>query len=740
MVLSGGGAKGLAHVGVLKALEENNIPVDCIIGTSMGGVIGGLYAAGYSPYEIEYLVTTEEFINWVNGKTEEKYTFNFNDSEPNASWFKVDLRIDSTFQTTLTPTFINDVNLNFALAQILAQPSARANYNFDKLFVPFRSLAADIFTQEPVVLRKGHLSDAVRATVTVPLFYRPIKINRRFLFDGGIYNNFPVDVARKEFKPDMIIGVNVSSKTFNEYPFDKDEQLLSKSLLYLMLSKSDSTVIGNDGIYLQPNLNGYTSFDFNQGKDLIKFGYEEAMLKMPEIKAKIEKRIAPETVTKKRKEFTSGFKEISFSEVNVSGLNSRQTRYVKRFFMKSGDEYSIFDIKRGYFRLAADENFKSIYPTITYNKATKGYDFELDIQKNKGIVVRFGGLLSSRPIDNIFAGVEYNLLRNYLYTFAVNANTGRFYQAVHLRTRISGSAKRPFYIEPYFIYNSWNYIKTSNIFNRDIQNSFIEQSDQLAALELGFTPNYKGKITLTGGYFNNHDSYSNMAVVQTNDVLDQTYFEGQTIVAAYKRNTLNRKQFASAGQAFTMSLRYVNGDEIYVPGSTAQITGNQTNHHRWFRFRTTLEKYNGVGKHHFGYLVEGVFSNQPLFETYRSSLNNAPAFTPLPDSKTLFLDNFRNFNYLAGGLRYIYSISNKIDIRTEGYLYQPYKTVIEKEMQKPDLSRPLKGTRGIATTGVIYHSPIGPIAAHVNYYDDSAKRWGALFHIGYIIFNNRSLE
>src|SRR5205085_7392320 len=102
-----------------------------------------------------------------------------------------------------------------------------------------RVVASDIFTQTSVTLRQGSLSDAIRATQTVPFFYDPIRVDGKYLFDGGVYNNFPVDVLQHDFKPDVVIGVNVSTKIFDEYPYEQDEKLISHSLLFMLLDKSD---------------------------------------------------------------------------------------------------------------------------------------------------------------------------------------------------------------------------------------------------------------------------------------------------------------------------------------------------------------------------------------------------------------------------------------------------------------------------------------------------------------------
>ena len=177
LVLSGGAAKGLAHVGVLKALEENEIPIDYIVGTSMGGIIAGSYAAGLSPEQIENIVLSEEFLRWVNGYPERGYNYFFHTYDENPNFLKLNLSLDSIMNLQLNSSLASDVSLNFALAEIMAQASAISHNNFDSLFVPLRVVASDIFTQNQVILEKGSLSDALRATQTVPFFYNPIRVH-----------------------------------------------------------------------------------------------------------------------------------------------------------------------------------------------------------------------------------------------------------------------------------------------------------------------------------------------------------------------------------------------------------------------------------------------------------------------------------------------------------------------------------------------------------------------------------
>lgn len=234
LVLSGGGAKGLAHIGTLKALEENNIPIDYITGTSMGGIVGAMYAAGYSPSQIEKIALSSDFQNWVSGKYKSDYSFYFQKNSANASVLTAKLAIDTSLRLSFRSNLVNDIPLNFALLELFSQASAISKDNFDQLFVPYRCMVSDVLSQKSITVSKGSLAEAVRATMTVPLIYRPIKLDGKYVFDGGLYNNFPADIMKNEFKPDFIIGANVSSKTFNEYP-KNDDRLINRLLVYMFL-------------------------------------------------------------------------------------------------------------------------------------------------------------------------------------------------------------------------------------------------------------------------------------------------------------------------------------------------------------------------------------------------------------------------------------------------------------------------------------------------------------------------
>ncbi|MFQ5335498.1 MAG: patatin-like phospholipase family protein, partial [Flavobacteriales bacterium] len=243
LVLSGGGASGLAHIGVIKALEENGIPIDYIAGNSIGALVGGMYAAGYSPEEIAAMFKSDEFKNISRGKLEDKYVYYFKQKEDDPSWITLKFDKDTVLQTSLPTNLISPVALDFMIMEKFSAPAALAGYDFDSLFVPFRCVASNIEDKELVIFRKGHLSQAVRASMSYPFYLKPIRVDGKLLFDGGLYNNFPSDIMYKDFFPDVILGSNV---TGNIDPPDEDN-LLSQ-IKNMLMNKTNYSVLCESGV------------------------------------------------------------------------------------------------------------------------------------------------------------------------------------------------------------------------------------------------------------------------------------------------------------------------------------------------------------------------------------------------------------------------------------------------------------------------------------------------------------
>lgn len=743
LVLSGGGAKGIAHVGVLKALEESEIPIDYIVGTSMGGIIGGSYAAGLSPEQIESIILSEDFMRWMTGQPEKGYNFYFYSREHDPGFLHVSLSADSTSSFQLNQTVANDASLNFALTENVALASAISKNNFDSLFVPFRVVAADIFAQKQVILSEGSLSEALRATQTVPFFFSPIRVDGKYLFDGGIYNNFPVDVAQKNFAPDVILGSNVSSKVFKEYPHGEDDNLINKSLFYMILDKSDPESIPDSGVYIQPNLEGYTSFDFAKAKSLIDSGYVQTMRQISEIKSKINRQQTREAVTARRNSFTNNAVPLEFDGITFSGFNSKQRKYINRIFRVHPDNEEPLDlsaIKNGYFKLVGEPYFNNIFPTIQYNTSDSKFRLHLARRPQKNFQVDFGGVLASRNISNLYLGTNYYRFNSVLTHGYLGVQIGSFYKSINTSVRVDYPQLARFFIQPEFEFNEWDYVESADLLHK-IKPTVLERFDRKVTVHVGWPlgNSVKGLLSVSG--LNNVDRYSNNKTFNSLDTLDELKLKGLKAGFVLSTSSLNRKQYASAGRSFSVAAYYYNVNEYYTPGTTSVTQVGVKRNHQFFRFRAHVEQYVNRGWFRPGYFAEGVVSNQPFFSNYFGTIVNAPAFFPLQDSRTLILENFRSFNYLAVGSRNVFILKNRLlDLRLEGYLFKPIESIAEDNNQEAYINSELSNIFFTGTAGLVYHSPVGSVSLSVNYYDDSENQIGVLFHVGYLLFRKHSFE
>ena len=380
LVLSGGGAKGMAHIGVIRVLEENNIPIDYIAGTSIGAIVGGLYAAGYSTEEMEELFKSDEFYFWSTGKIQKDYRYYFKMPEENPSW--IDIRVEKKDDKVklLPPTnLIPEDQMDFAFMELLAATNAACKYNFDSLMVPFFCVATDVNKSEPAILRTGDLGAAVRASMTVPLYFRPITIDGSLLFDGGIVNNFPHDILREIFKPDIIIGHKVAN---DAKAADSDDVM--RQISNLVMRPTNFEIAEKEGIVLETLFENIGLLDFNKIDLAMEAGMKTTYESIDSIRTLVQRRVPKETVQEKRKQFNAKKPELFFQNIQVEGVKDpMQRKYIIHSIKGNYDVISLSSFKKEYFKLIADEHIKSIMPISRYNKETGYYDLHLKVEPQK---------------------------------------------------------------------------------------------------------------------------------------------------------------------------------------------------------------------------------------------------------------------------------------------------------------------------------------------------------------------
>ena len=737
LVLSGGGAVGMAHIGVMQALEENGVPIDQITGSSMGALIGALYASGLSPWEIDSLFRSVKFQLMALGGIEDKHQYFFKQDWPDASLITLKFDLDTTLQTSLPTNLRSPVLIDMEQLKGFAGPAAAAGYDMDSLFVPFRCVASNINERKPVVFSKGDLAKAVRASMSYPFYFKPIKIDGALMMDGGLYNNFPSDVMYSEFMPDFIVGSNV---TDNAPPPDEDD-LLSQ-LRAMIQTRTDYSVVCEEGVIIEPRTD-VSLFDFSDPGRAIRDGYLAAMAHMPEILAQVDRRVDREELLARRRAFRARFPEMIFGSLTVHGLGRSQTRFVERSILSP--EMTTFTLDEWepiYYRLYADQNISLVYPWTMYDPQKRTYDLHLQVKREKRLEVRFGGMFSSRPINTGMAAIRYKIFgRTSSYAEALSY-FGKFYAAGQLRLRVDLSSRLPVYVEPIFTLHRWDHFRSFATFFDEVRPSFVVMRETGAGMNTGLGLGNKGLLGLDVKYVETRDSYYQDLIFTGQDTADLTTFRHVTTGLVLQRNSLNRKQHPNAGEALRLEIRGIVGDEITDPGSRRPEDRTTLRHHDWFEAKLKLDQYLLPRGHvRFGVLLEGVFSNMPMFTNYTASIIRAPAFQPTPESRTYFIEEFRAPKYLAGGLRSIIAVArNRFDLRLEGYVFQPYEPIIRGEGDLPITSPAFVDRYYIASGSLIYQSPIGPVWFNMSYFDGLKEPWAWSLNFGHVLFAQRAHE
>ena len=737
IVLSGGGAVGMSHIGVLKALEENGIPIDYVAGSSMGALVGGMYAAGYSPWEIDSLFRSEQYQLMAEGGIEEEFLYYFKQDALDASVLNVRFDLDTNWAASLPTNLRSPVLIDFEQMRDFAPASQAAHYDLDSLFVPYRCVASDITANHPVIFRTGDLAQAIRASMSFPFYFKPIKVNGHLMMDGGLYNNFPSDVLYAEFLPDVIIGSNVAH---NNAPPSEDD--LMSQLRAMMQEQTEYTIPCEHSVIVEPKTTT-TLFDFSNPGTTIDDGYRAAMARMEEIKATVRTFRSPEEVANRRQEFRSKFRTPVFGDVRIHGLNWAQSLYVERSLLSRRDgPLTSEELKPRYFRVYADHNVNGLQPQATWNATNGNYDLDLTVKREKRLEARFGGMFSSRPINTGMVGLRYNFFGRSSARLDGMGYFGKFYSAGQAKLRMDLSTRMPFYIEPAITQHRWDYFSSFATFFDEVRPSYIVLREFWSGFNAGMGVGNKGLARLDVKYAQNKDQYYQTADFDAKDTADITEFFHVTTGLLIERNSFNRKQHPNAGECFKAEIRYVSGEERTTPGTTYKSRLPLEQRRDWFQAKVTLDKYFLSKRNfRFGFLAEGFYSDYPFFKNYTASIIRAPVFQPTPESRTYFLENFRASQYVAGGARAIIALArNKLDLRFEGYVFQPYKAILRDETGQATEGTAVSDRSYLASGSLIYQSPIGPIWFNTSYIEGLDKPWAFSLNFGYVIFAQRALE
>lgn len=740
LVLSGGGAKGMTHIGIIRALEENNIPIDYITGTSMGAIIGSLYAMGYSADEMEALLRSPGFKHWYSGKIEPEYGYYFKKNHPTPEFFNIRFSLRDSLHAKpqiLPASMVNPIQMNLVFLELFARATAACKGNFNKLFVPFRCIASDVYNKKPLVLGGGDLGDAVRASMSFPFIFKPIEIDGTLAYDGGIYNNFPSDVMRKDFHPDIIIGSVVAAN-----PGKPKENSLMSQLENMIMQKTDYSIPDSLGIVMTFKYNDVNLLDFDRLQELHDIGYNRTLDMMDSIKSRIRRRVKAGNVRLRRLVFRSNLPQFRFRDIFIKGANEQQQAYIKKEFHDEAHEvFTYEDLKRGYFRLLADNMISEIIPHAVYDPQTKLYELHLKVKMEDNFSARLGGSVSTTGSNQIYFGVGYQNLNYYPKEIIFDGQLGKIYNNVQLMAKIDFPTRIPTSYRFIASVSTFNYYEKDKLFSRNDKPSFNSKDERFLKLKvaLPFLANKRAEFGF--GYGKLEDSYFQSSIIDFDkDRSDKSTYKLWGGSIGFYGSTLNTRQYATKGYWERLIAQIFTGRETFSPGNPQEKHGIKERQ-SWLQISYMKEAYHTMSpKFTLGWMAEGLYSSKNFSENYTATMMHAGEFAPTPHSKLTYNEAFRANQYIAAGIKPIYVINDMFQFRTEFYGFMPIFPISRNALNKAYYGKTFSRFEYMGEISVVCHLPFGAISAYLNHYSSPRREWNIGLTIGWQLFNYRFIE
>ena len=444
LVLSGGGAKGLAHIGALKVIEESGIRVDYIGGTSMGAIVGALYASGYSANQLDSIFNEVDFNTLIQDDIPRsaKTFYEKDESEK----YAITLPFDH-FQIGFPSGLSKGQNVYNLLSKLTLHVSDIRD--FDKLPIPFFCIATNVETGKEVIIDKGYLPRAITASGALPSLFSPVVINDTVYVDGGVVNNYPVDEVRDK-GVDVVIGVDVqdSLKTRKKLKsaFDVLVQINNYRTIEDMVEKRERT-----DLYINPNINDFTVVSFNEGDKIIQAGVDEANT----LRAELDKIASKQTTTRKQKVDFFKKNSIYINTVEIQGNENYTRAYILgKLKLKVPADITYERFNEGVNNLSATGNFQDINYRLVKNE-DETYKIVFTIRESESkMSIRLGAhyddLYGTAALMNVtrkrvftnndIASFDFVVGDNIRYNFNYYIDKG-FYWSIGLNSRYNFFSK-----------------------------------------------------------------------------------------------------------------------------------------------------------------------------------------------------------------------------------------------------------------------------------------------------------
>ncbi len=773
LVLSGGGAKGLYHIGVIEALEQNGVPIDCVAGTSMGSIVAGMYAAGYSPAEMRAFALSGEVERWLKGRIGAPHRRHYREQgRPPAL---VGLRFDVGRRGRLTPNdnapdardnhvvpatgkrkslylpidMISSTQIDLGLAQLFAASSAGCGGDFDRMMVPFLCVASDMAGRRAVVFREGDVGEAIRASMSIPLIFKPLKKNKMLLYDGGLFDNFPWREMQRAFAPDHIIGVKC---TEGNTPVDETSDLIDQTI-NLMTGTTDYNLPAEGNVMIDRAVDA-GMLEFEKAEQIIRQGYDDTMARMEEILAAVGRhRVTPGQIAARREAYRAALPPLRTGEVDVAGVTDAQLRYAeaigtrytpspqqlsRRGYFRRGDSVavartpvtftdsltragrSMSAFRAGLLDLMAEDDFDSGFPLLRYDSAGGVFRPQLQLHTRPQLRLFVSGNISSTAYNQARIGASYEHIGRVRLRANMEFLLGPIYNAGTVGGRLVFSPRLPVFFDAHAIFSVRNtlYGNFGNL--TAVTNTMRKKhSEVFGSVAVGASLSPQMTLTATANGGEN--------VYRFEQEARPTYFTFFGARLQLERSTLDNPLWPVRGTHLQASGIYVTGVDrhrIAIPsGGTTRVRLEQRD---WLGAKLSWQHYLGFRRCHWfslGYSVEGVWTNHPRFNDVKASWISLPQYAPTTHSQMTYMPEYHAAKYVAAGVIPTFTIVPDLFVR--GGFYAMYR----------DREYSARQWNYIADLSLVYRTMLGPVSLSLTKYGlHNADNMYLSFNFGYLLF------
>ncbi len=757
LVLSGGGAKGLSHIGLIRALEENDIPIDYICGTSMGAIVGGLYAAGYTTDEITALIKSRRFAAWQKGKPEISEASYFYDDLPNPAMFSIFLQKSRIYQSdtakkwmvAIPTSAVSPYSMDFAVVELFASQAKAARFDFDSLMIPFFCVSADILNKKPYVARNGDLGASIRASMSIPGFFKPVTLDSLLLYDGGLYDNFPWKRMKEIYNPDYIIGSQcVKGKTI------VDEDNVIALGMNLITSETDYDIPEDVGLLLFGDYDDWGIMAFDQIDKISERGYRLALENMDKIKAAVGGVTTKEEREARRREFREKCRPVRFyKDIEVYGdMNEEGKRFVDRMIREDKrDNFGLERLKRGYYRVIQSGVVKSFSPSYVSDSPDPLFSagdslliLKLRASEVAPIKLSLGGNVSSSSLNQIYLSAQYIHAGMNPWRMKFDSNLGKYYAGFGYTFRHDVGIKPLAYYYGELTAHQFDYYNgNQNVLSLNSMPKNVRERELY--LRAGIvTPISLGRNVMAEAALISGRRYQNFYLVEIAEDGDEPDRGSEFLFSgllALKSKTHDYQIYPTSGHSFDLGVRYSYLNEEYTPGSTNHTAEKLKDmSYNTVRFRLKADKYFVFGKNFaLGLSADIVCSKSAHMSNFYSELFSMSKYEPIPHASTMLLGRYRANSFGGFAVSPVVKFADKFYAHTTAAYFVPYRQLL-KDANGWQYSYSDKFPKGgmIANFALVWQSPVGPVSFSAAYYSKGDRKWYPQFNFGYLLFHRKS--